>query len=677
MSSPEQNPRTSRTHGDAPRVAAHRGTLRAALARLMGDAANVPSRIAIAGAPEALTALEPGSPYIVYAHPGSAESDALLWETARHARSRHVTLVLSRTRAQVAEAARSRGFAAGASAPGWPRNLNVLAMPMPEPASLAASSEHAGGGVAAPAPALGRLVGALRALRRFGIRSNGLYLVEGAERWFSWDDSDALAQQGRLLAEFCATRRIALVLLMHPETGRAAARNADATARAQPVQSDDQPGVRDLHGVCAGVAQLHVAMGEPVWRVQFWRAGGALVTGEVCALRYTEQGALTVAPETAAASGARNAALLAHDEERVVATRAVVANETWVPPGWEIVDDHEALLAACAGAQAATVVLDYTDSEGLEALCATVHALRRQCGRALKIVVVERREALRHQYELLLSSLGANLLLGRDLPFSRMQSLLRSLQGQVDTRPIAPDYRGALAAALTDAVRGYLRVGAFCERVHAVLERGAQLRLPHVLARMTLLPGIAHAQALRQCAPRRAGDVFTADASHLYVFLFACRLPDADTALARIFKGSVGRLSDRVVYLAEDAIAREVDALAETNRRSPLADYSDLFPGAAVAPTVGTVPTLDRDEPANAASTHVAAGAPTRAPAEPASNAVRQLQAVETMLADLQREAARADVEAEVRGGSVVRRRPPARRADPCPMPLRVLEEKK
>jgi len=675
MSSPEQNPRTAATPGDAPRVAAHRGSLRAALARLMGNAAEAPSRIAITGAPEALTALAPGSPYIVYARPGSAESDALLWETARAARTRHVTLALSRARAQAAHAARARGFAIGASAPGWPRNLNVLAMPVPDRVTVASSGEQAGAGEAAPM--LARLVGALRALRRFGIRSNGLYLIEGAERWFNWDDSDALAQEARLLAEFCATRRIALVLLMDPEKGGAAARNADATARAQPVQSDDRPGIRDLHGVCAGVAQLHVAMGEPVWRVQFWRAGGALVTGEVCALRYTEQGALTVAPETAGASGSRSAALLAHDEERIVATRAVVANETWVPPGWEIVDDHEALLAACAGAQAATVVLDYTNSEGLEALCATVHALRRECGRALKIVVVERREALRHQYELLLSSLGANLLLGRDLPFSRMQSLLRSLQGQVDARPIAPDYRGALAAALTDAVRGYLGVGPFCERVHAVLERGAQLRLPHVLARMTLLPGVAHAEALRQCAPRRAGDVFTADASHLYVFLFACRLPDAETALARIFKAPVGRLSDRVVYLAEDAIAREVDALAETNRRSPLADYRDLFPREAVAPTVSTVPALDRDEPIGTASTHVAAGAPTRAPTEPASGAARQLQAMETMLADLQREAARADVDAEARDGAVVRRRPPARRADPCPMPLRVLEEKK
>ncbi|OPX53813.1 BcsE family c-di-GMP-binding protein, partial [Oceanospirillum multiglobuliferum] len=130
---------------------------------------------------------------------------------------------------------------------------------------------------------------------------------------------------------------------------------------------------------------------------------------------------------------------------------------------------------------------------------------------------------------------GANLIIGRELPFSRVQSLLRSLQGQLDTRPIAHDYRAALAAALTDEVRGYLPVAAFCDRIEAVLARGAVLDLPHVLAKITLLPDLAHAQALTYCAPRRAGDVATADAAHLYVFLFACRLPDADVALGHIF----------------------------------------------------------------------------------------------------------------------------------------------
>src|SRR6185437_9800907 len=137
----------------------------------------------------------------------------------------------------------------------------------------------------------------------------------------------------------------------------------------------------------------------------------------------------------------------------------------------------------------------------------------------------------------------------------------------------AVDYQAALAAALTDDVRGYLPVAAFCERVEAVLARGTVLDLPHVLAKITLLPDVAHTQALQHCAPRRAGDVATADAAHLYLFLFACRLPDADIALKHIFTVPVEHLSDRVVYLAEASIEREVKALAEANRRVPIADY--------------------------------------------------------------------------------------------------------
>jgi cellulose biosynthesis protein BcsE len=242
-----------------------------------------------------------------------------------------------------------------------------------------------------------------------------------------------------------------------------------------------------------------------------------------------------------------------------------------------VLADQAAVLAACADAQAATVVLDYAGGAQLDALCATVHALRRQAGRALKIVIVERGEVLRHQYELLVLTLGANLVLGRGLPFSRMQSLLQSLQGQLHTRPVAADYRGALSAALSDAVLGYLPAGAFCERVRIVLERSAMLQLPHVLVKLTLLPQCAHIDALRHCVPRRAGDVFTADAAHLYVFLFACRLADADAALARIFDVPVERIADTLVHLAEQSIGDELDALTAANRRARIADYSDLF----------------------------------------------------------------------------------------------------
>ncbi|MEB2561768.1 cellulose biosynthesis protein BcsE [Burkholderia anthinoferrum] len=286
---------------------------------------------------------------------------------------------------------------------------------------------------------------------------------------------------------------------------------------------------------------------------------------------------------------------LASDEDRVVVSRAVLDGASRVPDGWEIVDDNAAVVAACANAQAATAVLVFRSHAQLEALCADVHTLRRQCGGALKIAVVERGEVLRQQFEMLVLSVGANRVVARDLPVSRMQAAVHALHGQLYARPVAADYRAALAAALGDSVLGYLPVGAFCQRIRAVLDRGAVLALPHTLAKLTLLPGVSHVDALRHCRPRRAGDVVTADAGHLFVFLFACEPVDAEDALARIFDVPVDTLSDRVVCLGQGSIDTELDALKAENRRAPIADYSDLFaaarpPGAARAAATPVAP---------------------------------------------------------------------------------------
>jgi len=571
----------------------------AALFRLvrarLGGGQPAPCRLAVDGLPDDLATLAPGALYTVHVAPRSPECDALVWASARAAHTRHVTVVLARERAQAAARLRELGFS-GEPAPGWPRRLNVLAMPDDT------SGETPGrDGEGAPPLALARLFGALRALKRFGLRSNALYLVEGAERWFTWRDSDALAREGRLLANWCAARGITMVLLLGPHAGASDA-DTDTGEHQDPDDAAGSTGRSALNGACAGAARVRRTHGELLWQVDFWRTGRALVTGDMHALRFTEDGRLSVAsPEQQ--GEASHATLIARDEQRVVVSRDVVGEEPWVPREWDVLDGHDAVLAACAGARAATVVLAHRDGAQLEALCAAVHTLRHTCGRALKIAVVERGEVLRHQYELLMLSLGANLVVARDMPFSRIESLLQSLQGQLYTRPLVSDYRTALAASLADTATGYLNVSAFCAHVEGAVARGAVLRLPHVLVRLTLPATLAHVDALAQCKPRRAGDVFTADAAHLYVFLFACRLADANAALARIFGGPVTRIATDIAYLSNEGIAAELKALEASSRRVPAADYSDLFrTAAAVAPDAHAVPasqtqTRSEDEP--------------------------------------------------------------------------------
>ncbi|KDB07277.1 cellulose biosynthesis protein BcsE [Burkholderia sp. lig30] len=530
------------------------------------------SRLAIDGLPDEWTQLESGGLYAIYAAARTPGCDALVWESTRQARTRDVTIVLARNEATVAAQLHERGFAGTAIAPGWPRNLNVLAMPV----RGIALDPPGGGGHASRGP-FTRLLGGLRALRHFGFRTRSLYFVEGAERWFSWDDSSALAEEGRALADWCRTHRIGVVLLMDPEAVRRDGASSD-------TETDDVPIVRGahrakrggFHSVCAGVAQLQRTHGELLWVVDFWRVGDSLTAGEVRPLRFAPSGRLSAIFDADAAVQPRGMKL-ASDEDRVVVSRAVVEREEWVPNDWEIVADNAAVVAACAKAHAATAVLVFRSRAKLEALCAAVHTLRRQCGGALKIVVVERGEVLRHQFETLVLSLGANSVVGRDLPFSRLQTVMRSLYGQLHARQVATDYRAALAAALGDSVLGYLPVGAFCLRIRAVMDRGLVLALPHTLVKMPLLPDVAHVDALQHCMPRRAGDVVTADAENLYVFLFACDPADADEALKHIFDVPVERLSDRIVCLGNGSVDAELEALKAQNRRAPIADYSDLF----------------------------------------------------------------------------------------------------
>nr|WP_233852018.1 cellulose biosynthesis protein BcsE [Paraburkholderia sp. HD33-4] len=660
-------------------------------------------RLAIEALPDEWAALEAGKLYAIYAAPRAPGGDApgvdtpgvdtsgvdtpgvdtlgvdiLIWESARAALTRDVTLVLARERAAVARRLRELGFSAGAPAAGWPRNLNVLAMPLA--ADSQALEQHTDG-----AATHGKLFGGLRALKRFGFRARSLYFIEGAERWFNWHDAAALAHEGRMLANWCAARGITLVLLLGVDG------NGDADSldpRGAPNGVVDAPRRNAFHAACAGVARMERTHGELLWHADFWRADRTLVTGEVRSLRFTDSGRLSVAPAAPAGGVARGERLLARDEQRVVVSRAVVrGHEAWLPPHWEVCADQAAVLSACAHAQAATVVLDYAGGAQLDALCATIHALRRQAGRALKIVVVERGEVLRHQYELLVLTLGANLVLGRDLPFSRMQSLLQSLQGQLHTRPVAADYRSALSAALSDDVRGYLPAGAFCERVRLVLARSAVLQLPHVLVKLTLLPQCAHVDALKHCVPRRAGDVLTVDGSHLYVFLFACRLADADAALARIIDVPVERLADTLVHLAEGSIGAELDALDAANRRTRIADYSDMFAASALAASALAASARD-----GVPLRSPLAASPDDAAREAAHVAAVRLAQVEEALVHARTEhaadgevAPRAPVPANatarhvevttakplVTQRSPIQPTPPRRRAEPSAMPVR------
>jgi cellulose biosynthesis protein BcsE len=524
-------------------------------------------KLAIEGLPDQFATLQPQGLHAVYVA-SSAARDALLFDTVRNAKAKFITLLLARQADEVAESLRERGFGvrqpAQAAVP-WPRKFNVLTI---KPPPAAAEFE------AATVAPLARLVSGLRALKRFGSKVDALYIVEGADHWFSWHNPAALAQEARFLANWCAMRRCSMVLILAAQ--REHDEQLDVPIDERPNLDSENHSLHGFHGAFTGVAHLLQSHGEMIWKVEFWRVNDAMVTGESLPLRFTGDGSLSIAPMTTETS--LGAMLLTRDEHRVVVSLASVAGEHWVPTHWEVAASNPAVVEACRGARGVTVLLDYANQRELADLCQTVHALRGHCGRALKIVVRERGEFMRHQYELLVLSLGANLVIGRDVPFSRVQSLLESVQGQLSTKPIVADYQTVLSAALSDSVCGYLTVPLFCEQVERVIERGRVLRLPHMLLQLQLRPEIAHLEALRKCTLRRAGDVCTADHDYLYLFLFACRVSDADTVLQRTFGADLAFFfEDEVRYIDDIDFVEQLTKLKSSELLRAAPDYRDAL----------------------------------------------------------------------------------------------------
>jgi cellulose biosynthesis protein BcsE len=543
------------------RTAALRRTLELGTASLLRR--RPASRLAIEGLADQFATLQTPGLHGIYVT-NSAARNALLFDTIRYSQAKYSTLALASPPEEIAAALRERGFGVRNAAVHWPRNLNVLSIEPPPITEFEATT-------VAP---MSKLVGGLRALKRFGSKVGALYVIEGADHWFSWHNSAALAQESRFLATWCVMRRCSVVLLL---TGlRESDAELDALSEDIRDPADESSSLHGFHGAFSGVAHLLQSHGEMIWKIEFWRVNDAIVTGESLPLRFTEAGQLALAQNTT--TSGQGAMLLTRDENRVVVSQAAVFGEQWIPDHWEMVETNMDAIEACRDARGVTVLLDFSSQRALADLCQTIHALRGHCGRALKIVVRERGEFMRHQYELLALSLGANLVVGRDVPFSRVQSLLESVQGQLSTRAIISDYQSALSAALSDSVCGYLTVPLFCEQVQRVIERGHVLHLPHMLLQLQLRPEISHIEALQACVLKRAGDICTADHAYIYLFLFACRVSDADSVLQRIFKKDLAHFfEDEVRYIDDIDFVEQLNRLKGSDIVRAAPDFTDAL----------------------------------------------------------------------------------------------------
>lgn len=253
----------------------------------------------------------------------------------------------------------------------------------------------------------------------------------------------------------------------------------------------------------------------------------------------------------------------AGDLHAVYTLPAALVGSDGYPAGWKVFDGMAELALACRYAVAATVLLPCTQRDELPLLVEAVRSLRRAHPHALKIAVREVGVSLRYNQELALKRAGANGVLYRADDFAQVQEALLAMRHQTfDRRLAGEDGDELLNDVAPDPVRGYLAPAAFCDAVEGMVKRTTPLGLSHCIVQLPLLPEVAHLDALAACHIGRDGDLVTADAQALWLFLFACRAPDVETTLKRLFSLPPSALFNQMRVRPEpDSIQRAIDRL--------------------------------------------------------------------------------------------------------------------
>lgn len=421
-----------------------------------------------------------------------------------------------------------------------------------------------------------------------GLRpQHALYLCD-AQALLTGLNMAELARLGNQLSLLCRNRPRPAVLVFAPPL--------DAQALL--------PKLRNLCPTSMHIAMLHADADRWQLGLDRWSSeAGALFQTAFGLVRDTHMDRLT--SDGTRVHGAVPELVEALDQWSVLATRASVAGQHGVPSHWRILDTLEDIEVAAATSVAATVLIDAGTANDFEARARLVHQLRLSRPPTLKIVVRENLGKLRTHSEQALLQLGATAVVYKELGFSRLLQLLQDINAQSHTRKVHHDYALALDSFMPPRERGYQPPARFCDLVGGMLERTHGIGLSHSLVRLNMLAQMPHLDVLRACHTSRDGDLFTADHEAVYVFLFACREPDVELALQRLFTVPPTQLfTSQATDCSEEGIRAMTNELRESQRKG-VPDYSTLLTAdnsnVQATPTPTTTPPASEQAPANTA----------------------------------------------------------------------------
>lgn len=403
-------------------------------------------------------------------------------------------------------------------------------------------------------------------LARTGLKDQHALYICDAQPLLAGLSVAQLARVSRQLSALCQARRRPVVLgfLAHPVPAA-----LDALL----------PMLRHLGDL--GNLPMHIAMvrtDADRWSLVLERwnsAAGAVFQTAFGLLHDAASGRL--ASDGTRTRGSAGELVEALDQWDVIATRASVDHQRGVPSHWRIVENLADVEAAVASSVAATVVVDAGQAADFETRARLVHRLRLSRPLTLKIVVLENLGKLRINSEQALLQLGASAVVYKEMGFSRLLQTLKDINTQSHTRAVPPDYEQTVDGFMPPEERGYQQPAQFCRLVRDILDRTHNIGLSHSLVQLNMLAQTPHLDALRACHTSRHGDLLTADHEAVYVFLFACREPDVEPALKRLFELPLTQLFASDAIDCSDAGIRAMTEHLQASLRQGLPDYSALL----------------------------------------------------------------------------------------------------
>ena len=320
--------------------------------------------------------------------------------------------------------------------------------------------------------------------------------------------------------------------------------------------------LQSQHRTLCGLASLRWLQDLHRYDVAYWCNQNGVTAQQDVGVYFDERG-WHAHEDTLQAPQPRN------DEQIYMAHKAVLEGAPPLSENWHLFESNLALFNAAYAAQACTLVFQLSNSDQIDTLAREIHSLRRQRGKAIKLVVRESTTCLRFSDERLLLACGANLIIPHNAPLSRCLTMLESVQGHTYPRHVPSDIDLLIEAMRPLNLKGYIPYNTFCETLMSLMNNTL---LPEdskgILIALRPVPGLRTEQVLTICRTRRFGDLVTIDENRLTLFLSSCRINDLDIALSHIFPLPVDEVfTNRMVWYQDKLIIAELQQM-QSNKPS-------------------------------------------------------------------------------------------------------------